>query len=236
MPARCDGVYKKLGNPSGLVINREMIGPTSRSFVWLNALAVVLSFGANACATEADDTEITIEAKNPGVTPFISQLTLSASNTSAIKSVQFTISPKGNSVTRPLSGTYANSYLLARGYLQPSLGAIYLPVYGLYANATNAVTLSYTFMDGSSKHEVTTVVTPAFDDPCSYDKPTVLQSRSSDTALTYDFIMIKGNCDSLSPAVVDTDGALRWVGPGGFSTSRGTFYDNAFYLTQDTAL
>ena len=92
-----------------------------------------------------------IVAKHPGPTPFINQLTLMASDTSVISSIQFTISPKHGSVTRPLSGTYSNSYLTQRGYLMAATGEVFLPVYGLYAGFTNTVTLTYHFQDGSSK-------------------------------------------------------------------------------------
>ena len=165
-----------------------------------------------------------------------SQVTLIASNTSVIKSVQFTVSPKADSMTRPLSETYSNDYLTARGDLQAGTGKIFLPVYKLYANATNGVTLTYAFTDGSSKRGTTTITTAAFDDPCGYDKPTILQARTNSTALSYGYILIKGSCDSYSPAVIDTDGALRWVGPGGFSTPHTTFFDNALYIAQNTSL
>src|SRR5215510_16552522 len=94
----------------------------------------------HARATQADDTTITITAKNPGPTPFINQLTLVVSNTEVFRSIQFTITPKPGSVTRPLSGTYSHDYLADRGYIQTSTGEIFLPVYGLYANYTNTVT------------------------------------------------------------------------------------------------
>lgn len=81
-----------------------------------------------ALATQADDTTVTIAGQTPGVTPFISQLTLDASNTSVIKSVRFSIAPKPGSVTRPLSGSYSNGYLAERGYLNAGTGQIFLPV------------------------------------------------------------------------------------------------------------
>lgn len=207
---------------------------TLRSLVFAT-LALVCSLASAAHATEADSTTITIDAKTAGVTPFISQFTLTASDTSVIRSVQFSIQPKTGSVTRPLSGTYDRTYLLARGDLQTATGKIFLAVYGLYAGFNNTVTLTYAFNDGSTKSVTTTFATAGFDDPCDYDKPTVLQART-ESALSYDFIMIKGSCDSNSPAVIDTDGALRWVGPGGFSTAHATFFDNAFYIAQDTSL
>jgi arylsulfotransferase ASST len=93
-------------------------------------------------------------------TPFISKLTLAVSDTTVLKSIQFTITPKPGSVTRPLSGTYFNNYLLDRGFENPTTGAILLPVYGLYDGYANTVRLTYSFLDGSSK-QANTIITTA---------------------------------------------------------------------------
>src|SRR5438128_13938 len=98
-----------------------------------------------AAANQADDTTITITGHTAGVTPFISQLTLAVSNTTVLKSIQFTIDPKPGSVTRPLSGTYANDYLVSRGFEHPP--EIILPAYGLYAGYTNIVRLTYRVLE-----------------------------------------------------------------------------------------
>ena len=78
-----------------------------------------------AGASQADDTTITITGHTAGATPFISNLTLEVSNTTVLKSIRFSIDPKPGSVTRPLSGTYANYYLVAGGlnnrHRRPSL-------------------------------------------------------------------------------------------------------------------
>jgi arylsulfate sulfotransferase len=190
--------------------------------------AVFMIFSHLAGASQADDTTITITSKTAGVTPFISKLTLEVSNTSVLQSIQFAIDPKPGSVTRPLSGTYANQYLVSRGYEHPP--EIILPVFGLYAGYTNIVRLTYRFLDGSSKHAVTAVTTATFDDPCGYDSPTVLQRRTRNTDLSYDYVMIKGSCSNFEPAIIDTDGALRWVGTAGLSFGNFTFFDNAVYL------
>ena len=78
--------------------------------------AVFMIFSHLAGASQADDTTITITGHTAGATPFISKLTLQVSNTTVLKSIQFTINPKPGSVTRPLSGTYANQYLVNRGF------------------------------------------------------------------------------------------------------------------------
>jgi arylsulfate sulfotransferase len=188
---------------------------------------VFMVFSHLAGATQADDTTIRITAHTAGATPFISKLTLEVSNTTVLKSIQFAIDSKPGSVIRPLSGTYANQYLVSRGFEHPP--EIILPVYGLYAGYTNIVRLTYRFMDGSSKQANTSIPTTTFDDPCGYKNPTFLQHRTS-APLSYDYIMVKGRCSIFSPAIIDTDGALRWVGTAGQSSIVTAFFDNAVYL------
>ena len=202
--------------------------------------AVFMVFSHLAGASQADDTTITITGHTAGVTPFISKLTLAVSNTTVLKSIQFSIDPKPGSVTQPLSGTYSNDYLVSRGFEQPSGTAIVLPVYGLYAGYANIVRLTYRFLDGSSKQDQTTVTTATFDDQgCGYNNPTKLQARTSSTDLSYDYIFDSSACGNFSPVILDSDGALRWVSPlptmsALFAAS--TFFDGAVYLTQGTTL
>ena len=43
--------------------------------------------------------------------------------------------------------------------------------------------------------------------------------------------MVKGGCNIFSPVIIDTDGALRWVGTAGHGRPvPATFFDNAVYL------
>ena len=194
------------------------------------ASAVLLGSTHFTRATQADDTTIRITGHAPGATPFISQLTLEVSDTSVLKSVQFTVTPKPGSVTRPLSGTYANSYLIDRGFENPQTGEILLPVYGLYDGYNNTIALTYRFVDGSSKGTNIRITTTSFNDPCGYKNPTILKARTNNTNLSYDYMLVKGSCSSFSPAIIDTDGALRWVGTAGISGGSATFFDNAIYL------
>jgi arylsulfate sulfotransferase len=193
-------------------------------------VAVFVVFTHLARATQADDTTITITGHTAGATPFISKLTLDVSNTTVLKSIQFTVSPKPGSVTRPLSATYANSYLVDRGFENPQTGDVVLPVYGLYDGYTNTVALTYRFMDGSSKGVNIRISTAAFNDPCGYKNPIILKARTNNTDLSYDYMMVKGSCSNFAPAMIDTDGALRWVGTAGISAGSVIFFDNAVYL------
>lgn len=192
--------------------------------------AIIIACSHGASASQADDTTIRITGQTPGASPFISKVSLAVSNTSALKNVQFTITPKAGSVTRPLSGTYATSYLIGRGYANAQTGNVVLPVYGLYDGYTNSVKLTFSFLDGSSKQINTRITTAGFQDPCGYKTPTVLQRRTNSTALSYDFMMTKGGCNDFQPTVIDTDGAVRWVGTGGISAGSAIFFDNAAYM------
>src|SRR5438034_1094034 len=135
------------------------------SLIVVGALFMVFSHLAGA--TYADDTTIRITGYTAGVTPFNGKLGLQVSNTNVLKSIEFTVTPKPGSVTRPLSGTYSNDYLVSRGFEHPPgppVDLVTLPVYGLYAGYANIVRLTYRFLDGSSKQDITTVTTATFDD------------------------------------------------------------------------
>jgi arylsulfate sulfotransferase len=202
-------------------------------------VVVVLMLLTNlAGANQADDTTITITGHTAGATPFISNVTLNVSNTSVLKSIQFAVDSKPGSVTRPLSGTYGNDYLLSRGFEQPPPATtVTVPVYGLYAGYANSVTMTYRFLDGSSKQAVTSITTATFDDQgCGYDNPTKLQPRTNSAPLSYDYAMVKGGCNIFSPVIIDTDGALRWVGTAGLASGSATFFDNAAYLAHGPQL
>ena len=196
---------------------------------------VLILFVPIAASDQAHDTTIRINGYTPGVTPFISHLSLTASNTTVLKSIQFTIVPKPGSVSRPLSATYANYYLVDRGLENTQTGQIDLPVYGLYDGYANTVTLTYRFFDGSSKQANFAIGTASFNNPCEYEHPTFLQPRTS-TALSYDYIMVKTGCSNFAPTIIDTDGALRWVGTTNLSIDTATFFDNAAYLAYNSQL
>ncbi|MDQ3115042.1 MAG: aryl-sulfate sulfotransferase [Verrucomicrobiota bacterium] len=207
----------------------------------LFVLTAALAFCAgNSFATQADDTVITITGQTAGPTPFISQLSLSASDTSVLKSIQFTVTPKPGSVIRPLSGTYSQDYMVSRGYFVPPSTDIFLPVYGLYDGFTNTVTLTYHFLDGSSKSDSTTIATDSFvDQGCGYKTPTVLQARTDSTELSYDYIFIRSGCGDYSPVILDTDGELRWVSTFGIAnalTAASTFFEGAAYAASGSTL
>jgi arylsulfate sulfotransferase len=205
------------------------IGRSSAARVLTMAAGALFCSLHSSSATQADDTSIILVSEISGASPFIRLLNFRVSPVTSLKSVKFTILPKPGSVTRPISTTYSSGYLSGRGYLD-SAGNMKVPVFGLYDGFNNSVTLSYLFKDNSSKQNVFSVLTGTFRDPCGYKKPTVVQTRTRSTSLSYDFMLLKDSCSSFSPALMDTDGALRWVGTAGVSNVPSAFFDNAIYL------
>ncbi len=183
----------------------------------------------SSSATQADDVSIILVSKEAGPTPFIRNLNLKVSPMTNLLSVQFTIQPKPGSVTRPISATYSTRYLLSKGYLDYA-GNLKVPVFGLYDGLNSGVTLNYLFRDNSSKQSVVSVFTPTFRDPCRYNQRIEVQARSRSTSLSYDYMILKNSCGYFSPALMDTDGNVRWVGTAGVSNVASAFIDNGVYI------
>lgn len=199
-------------------------------------LVSIIAFGCLALtANQAHAASVIVNGQTAGPTPFIRQLQLTASPANSISSINFKVAPKPGSVTRPLTATYSAAYLIKRGYYNTQSGAILLPVFGLYANYSNAVTLTYRFTNNSSQQVPVTMTTSPFsDDPCGYSNPTVIQARTNSTALSYDYILVRNACGS-SPIVLDTDGRPRWVGTAGFGDVPAAFFQNSIFLAHGTS-
>jgi arylsulfate sulfotransferase len=202
--------------------------------MFMMAASMLMVTLQSASATQADNTSIVLIGR-VAVNPFIRHLKFSVNPIANLKSVQFTVQPKPGSVTRPISATYSSNYLSSRGYLDTA-GNLKIPVFGLYEGFTNTVTLTYVFRDNSSTQRLFSLPTGQFDSGCNYDRRTVVLPRTRSTSLSYDFMLLKDSCSHFSPALMDTDGAVRWVGTAGVSNAASAFFDNAIYIGQGPQL
>ncbi len=198
-------------------------------------LAVML-LACKMQAAQADQTDVRVVSQTAGATPFISLLTVGANDVDALRRVQFTVLPKPRSVTRPLSSVYTMAYLDGRGYVHKSAGEFVLPVFGLYSGFENTVSLNYFFSDGSVKTETIKIATAAFEHVCDFDSPKVFQARTRNTELSFDYMIVGTACTNHCPIILDTDGAVRWVGTVGSSNHAMRLYDNAVYQPHGTQL
>lgn len=194
------------------------------------------AFAPNVKANQASQTTITISGQTAGATPFISKVHLSVSDLSVVNALSFVVDPKPGSVTRPISAVYLKTYLANHEYVGAAQLQITIPVFGLYAGYNNTVKIGCSFADGSHKELITGIITAPFDDACDFNTPVVRQPRTATTALSYDFILAASACSNYSPVILDTDGAVRWVGTAGVREYYTTFSHNGIYLAHGTKL
>ncbi len=172
-----------------------------------------------------------------GATPFLAYAG-AFYNGGTIASVSFSVVPLNGSVTRPLTASYSSAYLTAHNYFIPGANAVVIPIFGLYAGTTNTVNITYTFTDKTSNTYPTTIKTPAYTDPCgAVASRSYLGLRPNTAALGYDFYVLKDYCSANDPAILDTDGNIRWVGDSGVSGSEDiSIFNNAIYLSNGTVI
>jgi arylsulfate sulfotransferase len=197
--------------------------------VWAMVGSVLIGTLSSSHATQADETSIVQVSKGAGPTPFIRFVNFKVTPVANLKSVNFSINPKPGSVTRPLSATYSTNYLAGRGYLDGA-GNVKVPVFGLYDGVRNDVTFTYLFKDQSAKQVLSAVFTPTFPDPCKYKQGIKVVARTQSTNLSYDYMILKDSCGDFSPALMDSDGVLRWVGTAGVRNVASAFLFNGIYI------
>ena len=129
--------------------------------------------------------------------------------------------------------TYSIAALRNRGYAQnPGSGpaaTVVLPVFGLYANFSNVVSLNLRFADGSSQTLPLSIQTEAYTDPTGiYSKPLILKQRDPGTQLGFSFFAMKSALTM--PVIVDTDGEVRWAGPVSLDSTSTAFSGDGFVI------
>ena len=176
---------------------------------------------------DAQQSGITVQGSEPGASPFIASVELGGTNTSELASITFSIAPKPNTVSQAVNVSWSITALNNRGYVAPT--TVYLPIFGLYANYANSVTLNLSFQDGSTQQLQTDITTDAYTDPNGvYTSPTINVARSSSSTLGFNYFYMKSGVGS--PVIVDTDGEERWVAPGPKDSQSSYFADGKFLI------
>jgi hypothetical protein len=170
---------------------------------------------------------ITVVGIQQGITPFIDNVQLFGTRVSDLAAVRYTIAPKPGATSRSVDVRYSIDALARRGGIDAGSGLLTLPVFGLYAGYANQVSIDLTFADASTQTLAVEVDTQPYVDPNGiYDRPNVLQARAPGSLLGFDYMALKNMHGG--PIVIDTDGAIRWVGPPGGDSSSSAFRDNGF--------
>lgn len=176
----------------------------------------------------AETSDIAWDGDEAGVTPFIAFVRLAGQSLADVTTVTYVIEPKAGSVSKPVQVTYPRAALESRGRFE-SDALLRLPVFGLYSGYANAVTIKLSFEDCSTQTIKGTLTTAAYADPHGvYDHPTFIKARAADSDLGFDFFYMKSG--SGTPIIVDTDGAIRWVGTNPANSISSAFTDNGFVI------
>jgi hypothetical protein len=180
-------------------------------------------------SSAADISDIVAEDAGAGVTPFIRFVKLRGTSVAQLDATRYTVAPKPGTASRPVDVEFNSAALIRRGYYTPGSGQATLPVFGLYANHDNGVTITLRFKDGSSKLLTLSLQTAAYVDPVGiYDHAAVVTRRAVGSTLGFDFIAIKSRLGA--PVVIDTDGEIRWATTGFTDSTSSAFHDNAFFV------
>lgn len=171
---------------------------------------------------------VTIGAQTPGSTPFIDYISATVTQ-GTLTNVVFSVVPKTGSYTRPMTASISAASLAARGGM--SGNNLLIPVFGLYAGATNTVNLVFSFADGSISQVNVPVTTPAYQFPCGITSGSIIQNRHATSDLSFDYFLLKDFCSTTAPAIVDTDGNIRWVGSVSNASLSSIFYNNGIYVS-----
>jgi arylsulfate sulfotransferase len=207
-------------------------GGASRWTRAAQAVALLVVASLAACGGNSDDpslaqqSQATVTGMSAGVSPFIELIHVQANALDKLDAVEFTIQPKPGSLSRPVHVTESHAWLTRQGHLSAGAQTLDIPVFGLYANMANSVTVQLHYSDASSMELELAVPTAAFVDTNGiYDKLQVLTPRTA--ALGFDYFVLKGTG---TPVIVDTDGQIRWTGAASTDDASHAIADNGGFF------
>ena len=200
--------------------------PTRLALPGLGTIACVFALLSQQAAAAGT---VVIDGQAQGSTQFIANVSATIGG-APLAGVSFSIQPKAGSFTRPITAAATAAFLAAHGGLNGN--NVVIPVFGLYAGSTNLVTLTFSFTDGSITQSVVPISTPAFTDSFgAIGGLKLTQNRTSTDDLNFDYFLLKDYYSTNSPQIYDTDGNLRWIGPGMKNTLPAVFYNNGIYIS-----
>ena len=80
---------------------------------------------------------------------FISALNMNGLDTGKIKNISFHIKTKDGNFAKPVSATYDWSYLSNNGLFDATSNSVQVPIFGLYNNYLNQLTIDIQYIDDS---------------------------------------------------------------------------------------
>jgi hypothetical protein len=177
-----------------------------------------------------------VESAAEGSKPFIGDITVSGVPQSTT-TFSFRIEPKPGTFSEPVTAVFTRQYLTRNGYFDDST-TVTIPLFGLYDDYDNTVTISLKSARGRAttlSHELTS---SKWSSSCrdTLAGATKVVSPSTSVKLDYSFFMLKAWACDAHPIVMDIDGNIRWVGTAGGAQQGSTFFENNFYVGNNSDL
>ncbi|MGX5832856.1 aryl-sulfate sulfotransferase [Aeromonas piscicola] len=161
---------------------------------------------------------------------FISALDLTGLDTNKIKSISFNIKTKEGNHAKSVSATYDWNYLLNNSLYDTTNNRIKIPIFGLYSDYLNELTINIQLIDDSIYSFKKTVTTAAYVDSIGIYDNVGISIKPSSTP-SYSYFYLKGS--KKSPIIMDVDGEVRWDVDIKRISSSSAFMENNF-LTGST--
>ena len=200
---------------------------------WMVAIALFLT-GCGGGSSQSDSAQLVVRTSGAGPTPFIAFAEVKGEGVEGLASIRFTIEPKEGTKSAPVNVSYSVSYLARRGYAV-TRGGIVFPIFGLYAGHSNLVRVEFEFADHSMVSAPLTINTPAYSDVNGiYDRVNILKPRQTGASLGFNYFYLKSAMGT--PVIIDTDGNVRWVGPGTQTSASSIFDGEAFVIASQDSL
>ncbi|MGY3887631.1 aryl-sulfate sulfotransferase [Aeromonas aquatica] len=163
---------------------------------------------------------------DPHTSVFISALNMTGLDTSKIKNISFHIKTKDDNFAKPVSATYDWNYLSSNGLYNTANNNVQIPIFGLYSNYLNELTIDIQYIDDSIYSFQKMVPAAAYVDSVGiYDnvgisiKPTATPS--------YSYFYLKGQLKT--PIIMDIDGEVRWDADIKRNSNPSIFINNTFW-------
>ncbi|WP_160291456.1 aryl-sulfate sulfotransferase [Aeromonas hydrophila] len=158
---------------------------------------------------------------------FISALDLTGLDTSKIKNISFNIKTKEGNHAKSVSATYDWNYLSNNSLYDTTSNRIQIPIFGLYSNYLNELTINIQFTDNSTYSFKKKIATAAYVDSIGIYDDVGISIKPSATP-TYSYFYLKGS--KKSPIIMDIDGEVRWDADIIKISASSTFIDNSFLI------
>lgn len=201
--------------------------------ILLALLIVAVAQGGAFVATTSAATNVAVlsTALNARVPYFIGSVVIGGVNTRRLQSVEFTVQPRPGATAEAVSASYSERDLVAKGRVDAVGGTVTIPVFALYENYANTVTLRV--RDGRTTNLTTTITTDAWQGGFNVNDREVVTPRDPTIPLGYSYMLVKYLYGGVGPMILDIDGYARWAGlpgtnpQGAFLWGNDIYYDNA---------